>query len=130
MATSPLEERWDKKFGRVLIAGNPTLPAEWGNLPGAEKELAAVACAVGFKADTKGYWSGGDATKERVVDKAVDLGRNNEVIDLLCFATHGVANGDEPMAGGFLVLAGKGDPKRSGRPKRFSPMACPLSWWC
>jgi CHAT domain len=90
--------KWDGMIRKALIVGNPKLPSEWADLPAAEREAAAVARQWGIKR----YLTGREATREIVVRLA-----REKRLDLLYFATHGVANSDDPMEGGFIVLAGE-----------------------
>ena len=90
-------EPWEPRFDNPLIVGNPYLTASsrWvvPPLPGAEKEAKAVATAL----DTKPL-IGREATKETVLSRA----RGS---DLLYFATHGIANSNDPLSGSFLALS-------------------------
>src|ERR1044072_2264906 len=88
---------WNPDFSSPLVVGNPFIPAtpEWvvPDLPGAIAEAEAVAAAVNAKPLLKK-----EATKETV-------GRALSQSDFLYFASHGIANADEPLAGGFLLLS-------------------------
>ena len=86
------------EFGPAVVVGNPDLSADpdWAfpPLPGAAQEAEDVARMVGAEALT-----GRRATKANVLRKAREA-------DFLYFATHGVADPDNPVAGSFLALSG------------------------
>jgi CHAT domain-containing protein len=88
---------WDPKFSSPLVVGNPFIPptTEWivPDLPGAIAEAEAVAAAVNAKPLLKK-----EATKETV-------GKALSQADFLYFASHGIANADDPLSGGFLLLS-------------------------
>jgi hypothetical protein len=91
---------WDARaaLAHPLIIGNPTVGTspEWDvpSLPGAEQEAASFAAMTGSSA-----LIGPQASKTRVVAEM-------DAASLLYFAAHGVASPDNPVAGGFLMLAG------------------------
>jgi CHAT domain-containing protein len=86
-------------FGPSLVVGNPVASSDpdwiFPPLPGAAKEATAVATMVGSEALT-----GRIASKSNVLD------RLDERTDFLYFATHGVSDPENPVAGSFLVLSG------------------------
>lgn len=90
---------WSSKytFRSPLIVGNPYLPpsSSWNvpPLPGAESEAQAVAKIVNSVP-----LIGKEATKKIVISRA-------KTATLLYFATHGIANSDNPLLGGFLMLS-------------------------
>lgn len=88
---------WTPQFSSPLIVGNPYLPpsARWivPPLPGAETEAQAVASALNATP-----LLGKEATKQSVLLKA-------PASDFLYFATHGIANSEDPLTGGFLMLS-------------------------
>lgn len=90
---------WDVKiaFSSPLIVGNPFLPEnpEWNvpPLPGAEREAKAVAKVINSVP-----LIGEEATKQAVTSRAGNS-------SLLYFATHGVADPDDPLSGGFIMLS-------------------------
>jgi CHAT domain-containing protein/tetratricopeptide (TPR) repeat protein len=94
---------------RYLLVGNPdgpTTAAPLAPLPGAAREVAAIARAL--PPSTTTVLTGRDATEARVRG---DLA-GQTVIHL---ATHGVLRDDRPFES-FLALAGRGsDPTRDGR---------------
>jgi hypothetical protein len=89
--------QWDPEFSSPLVVGNPFIPStpEWviPDLPGAVAEAEAVAAAVNAKALLKK-----EATREAV-------GKALSQSDFLYFASHGIANADDPLSGGFLLLS-------------------------
>lgn len=105
-------EKWDGVLRGALIVGNPALPGDWEKLPAAEKEANTVAEVLGFPSPLTGQ----EATKRRVVARVAGMSERSggEQIDLLYFATHGLADGDDPMAG-FIALSGEG-----GREERWT----------
>ena len=86
-------------FENPLFVSNPAYPTngdfKFPNLPGAEQEINAV------KQYAQKYLllKGAEATKETVVKYI----RNADVV---YFATHGIADQDDPMGKSFLVLSG------------------------
>jgi CHAT domain-containing protein len=88
---------WTPGLQNPLIVGNPYLPpnTEWivPPLPGAEEEARTIAQLVNARP-----LIGREATKQAVIAKAGDA-------DFLYFATHGVANSEDPLRGGFLFLS-------------------------
>jgi len=88
---------WDPAFSSPLVVGNPFIPStpDWvvPDLPGAVAEAEAVATAVNAKPLLKK-----EATKETVC-------RTLPQADFLYFASHGIANADDPLSGGFLLLS-------------------------
>jgi CHAT domain-containing protein len=92
-------EKWNSNFHSPLVIGNPYFPpsSTWQvpPLPGAEAEALYVGKSVNTKA-----LIGRQATKNQVVEEA----KNS---DFLYFATHGVADNDNPLTGGFLLLSAK-----------------------
>ena len=90
-------QRWRPRHQHPLVIGNPYLPSDgrWRvpPLPGAEEESRAIARLVNATPLT-----GRQATKRSVTARA---GR----ADFLYFATHGIANSDDPLTGGFLFLS-------------------------
>ena len=93
-------ETWSGRVDSALIVGNPDFvgDGEWllPPLPGAEAEARAVARVLGARPIV-----GREATREAVVAGAADAG-------LLYFATHGVADEDDPLSGSFLALTPSG----------------------
>ena len=84
----------------VLFVANPAYPTHerfsFPNLPGAKKEIdSAKQYAHNYKVLT-----GGSATKDSVLKYLVEA-------DVAYFATHGIADQEDPMGKSFLVLAGK-----------------------
>jgi CHAT domain-containing protein len=88
--------RWGK--GDSLVVGNPELIPSDGwfvpELPGAEEEALLVAEALG-----SAPFIGQDATKKNVLANIYARG-------VLYFATHGISDPENPLDGGFLMLAG------------------------
>lgn len=90
---------WDVNvaFSSPLIVGNPFLPEndEWTvpPLPGAEREAKTVA-----KLMNSVPLIGEEATKEAVTSRASES-------SLLYFATHGIADLDNPLSGGLIMLS-------------------------
>lgn len=88
---------WTPTLQSPLVVGNPYLPpnTKWivPPLPGAEEEARAIAQLVHARP-----LIGKEATKQAVMAKAGDA-------DFLYFATHGVANSEDPLRGGFLFLS-------------------------
>lgn len=83
-----------------LFVSNPAYPAD-GNfifpkLPGAEREIDSVKQYATKYILLKGM----DATKEAVL-------KNIHTADVAYFATHGIADQEDPMGKSFLVLSGK-----------------------
>lgn len=83
-----------------LFVSNPAYPAD-GNfifpkLPGAEREIDSVKKYATKYILLKGV----DATKESVL-------KNIHNADVAYFATHGIADQEDPMGKSFLVLSGK-----------------------
>jgi CHAT domain-containing protein len=93
-------ERWQGAvaLAKPLIVGNPLVgpSAIWEvpGLPGAESEARA------FAALTKASVLTGAAARKDTVLRDIDAA------SMLYFAAHGVASPDDPMSGGFLMLAG------------------------
>ena len=84
----------------VLFVANPSYPTHelfsFPDLPGAKKEIdSAKQYAHNYKVLT-----GGSATKDSVLKYLVEA-------DVAYFATHGIADQEDPMGKSFLVLAGK-----------------------
>ncbi|MBA3768278.1 MAG: CHAT domain-containing protein, partial [Acidobacteria bacterium] len=88
---------WTPGLQNPLIVGNPYLPpnTKWivPPLPGAEEEARAIAQLINARP-----LLGREATRQAVIAKARDAG-------FLYFATHGVANSEDPLRGGFLFLS-------------------------
>jgi hypothetical protein len=88
----------DEAFRRPLIVGDPEIsnPAGWRvpPLPGAREEAAEVGAML-----RASPLVGAMAAKPAVADRARDA-------SLLYIATHGIADPDDPLDGGFLMLAG------------------------
>lgn len=88
---------WTPHLQNPLVVGNPFLPpnSKWivPPLPGAEEEAQSIAQLINARP-----LIGREATKQAVVAKAVDA-------DFLYFATHGIANNQDPLSGGFLFLS-------------------------
>lgn len=88
---------WDTYFRSPLIVGNPYLPTNSkqivSSLPGAEAEAQAVAKMLRVSP-----LLGKNATKEVVVSRALTA-------DFMYFATHGIADSDNPLSNGFLMLS-------------------------
>lgn len=87
---------WSAQFQQPLLVGNPYLApaAGWEALDNAERE----ARFVGQMFKTKPL-VGREATRDEIVGRA-------ESADFLYFATHGAANIENPLEGGFLVFSG------------------------
>jgi hypothetical protein len=91
--------RWEpgQAFAQPLIVGDPRLPPTPGwlipPLPGAEAEAREVAEMLNASAVI-----GPAATRAAVSDRAGEA-------SLLYIATHGISNPDDPVDGGFLMLA-------------------------
>ncbi|MCX6282248.1 MAG: CHAT domain-containing protein [Bacteroidetes bacterium] len=92
--------QWDS----ALLVGNPAYPkdSKWvfPDLPGAEKEVSLLANHKSIKKYT--LLTQEQATKERVLDLMVHS-------DLWYFATHGIADSQDPLNNSFLVLAGNSE---------------------
>jgi CHAT domain-containing protein len=86
-------EVWRYNFHTPLIVGAPELPDNWVPLPGAQREVERVATLLQSKPLVAKQ-----ASRSNVNDRA-------EIADLLYFATHGMANPDDPLKG-FLALSG------------------------
>jgi CHAT domain-containing protein len=90
---------WDTRhaFHSPLIVGNPYLPEspEWvvPPLPGAQREAEVVAELLGTEALVLA-----EATKEEILSRVTRS-------TLLYFATHGIANTQDPLEGGFLMFS-------------------------
>ncbi len=88
--------RW--AFGPSIVVGNPDVSSDpdwiFPPLPGAEKEAKTVATMVHAQALT-----GRAASKSNISDRLSDA-------DFLYFATHGVADPENPVDGSFLALSG------------------------
>lgn len=93
----------DSKY--ALFVSNPDYPKRTGwhfpDLPGAQKEVSAIADLL----DSSGYQcivlTGKNATQSQVLNEICDYG-------ILYFATHGISNPENPLDGSFLVLSGEG----------------------
>ncbi|MDY7098000.1 MAG: CHAT domain-containing protein [Pseudomonadota bacterium] len=87
-----------REYRNIALVGDPAVPTtpEWQvpRLPGAVKEVNLLQSRSSSKA-----LIGADATKAAVV-RAMQRAR------MLYFAAHGVSNPNEPLTGGFLMLAG------------------------
>lgn len=85
-------------FSNPLIVGDPAVPPDprWrvARLPGAQVEANALAAQLGAAA-----LIGEQATKARI---APAMGSAS----VIYFAAHGISNPEEPLTGGFLMLAG------------------------
>lgn len=92
-------EKWRPDFHHPLIVGNPSFShsPKWKapSLPGAEKEARYVAGVVNARP-----LIGRRATKQEIIARAKEA-------DFLHFATHGIANSNDPLTGGFLVFSAK-----------------------
>ncbi len=92
-------QKWKPRYQHPLVIGNPYLPPDgrWRvpPLPGAEDEAFAIARLINTKPLT-----GRRATKRAVTARASGA-------DFLYFATHGIANSDDPLTGGFLFLSAR-----------------------
>ncbi len=91
----------------ALLVGNPTYPTnleyDFPDLPGAKKEVeGAIKYAGKYK-----FFNGATAKK----DSIIKYWGNN---DLIYFATHGIADFENPMEQSYLVLSGK-EPKLTTR---------------
>ncbi len=90
-------DAWNAEFKTPIVIGNPYFPPskkwEVPSLPGAEAEARYVANAVHVAP-----LIGKSATKQEVVTDA-------ENADFLYFATHGIADSNDPLNGGFLLLS-------------------------
>lgn len=92
---------WDRvqRSPSAVVVGNPSFPAvdsEWSYppLPGFELEARAIAHRLGTSP-----FLGNAATKTNVIERS-------KTVDILYFATHGVADGHDPSHSSFLLLAG------------------------
>jgi hypothetical protein len=87
---------WSAQFRQPLLVGNPYLApsAGWESLDNAEREARFVGQM--FKAKPL---VGREATRNEIVGRV-------EAADFLYFATHGAANIENPLEGGFLVFSG------------------------
>ncbi len=88
-------------FENPLLICNPAYPTDssfiFPNLPGAEKEIAATIKVVKNKYV---FLKGKNATKDSILKYIFDA-------DVAYFATHGIADQEDPMGKSFLVLSGK-----------------------
>jgi len=89
-------QSWSSDFENPLVVGNP-IPLkdaiwDFDELPGAQREAEAVANLLNTRPILADI-----ATKKVVVARA-------QHADLLYFATHGVADGSDPLSGSFLAL--------------------------
>lgn len=92
-------DRWNERnaFSSPLIVGNPYLTPSTGwvvpPLSGAEKEALAVAKQLNTTP-----LIGKEASKKQIVSRMPSS-------SLIYFATHGIANNDNPLIGSFLMLS-------------------------
>ncbi|HSN61170.1 MAG TPA: CHAT domain-containing protein [Ferruginibacter sp.] len=84
-----------------LLISNPSYPIDssfiFPNLPGAEKEIEAT---LQFVTNKYTFLKGKQATKDSVLKYIFEA-------DVAYFATHGIADQEDPMGKSFLVLSGK-----------------------
>ena len=89
-------------FRNPLIVGDPVVPPDprWrvARLPGAQMEANALATQLGTSA-----LIGDEATKARIAPAMSSA-------SAIYFAAHGISNPEEPLTGGFLMLAGADPP--------------------
>jgi CHAT domain-containing protein len=90
--------------GKALIIGDPELTGdtewEWAPLPSARAEAATAAETLRGTGRIPIVLIGRDATRETVVAHLTDP----SPLSLVYFATHGVADEENPADGGFLAL--------------------------
>lgn len=93
-------------FRNALLVANPTFSThdKWAfpSLPGTEQEVDSIVSSIGERNCT--VLKGDEATQEKVLSnfRYADA-------DLLYFATHGIADPEDPLDNSFLALAGSDD---------------------